>query len=111
MSFHDLTFDAMGCEVRLLVGEPLPGSPPAGHAAELGRLFIQRFEAALSRFRRDSELTALNEDPRAEVPASPLLRNAVRAGVWAAERTGGLVDPTTARGDRRRGLLGVASGR
>ena len=94
MSFHDLTFDAMGCEVRLLVGEPLPGSPPADHAAELGRIFIQRFEAALSRFRRESELTAFNEDPRTEVPASPLLRSAVRAGVWAAERTGGLVDPT-----------------
>jgi thiamine biosynthesis lipoprotein len=28
------------------------------------------------------------------VPASPLLRTAVAAGVWAAERTGGLVDPT-----------------
>ena len=94
MSFHDLTFDAMGCEIRLLVGEPLPGSPPADHAAELGRLFIARFEAALSRFRPDSELSALNMDPRTEVPASPLLRSAVRAGLRAAEQSGGLVDPT-----------------
>ena len=94
MSAHDLIFDAMGCEVRLIVGEPLPGSPPATFAAEQARHFIARFEAALSRFRRDSELTALNEDPRPEIPASELLRRAVRAGLWTAERTGGLVDPT-----------------
>jgi thiamine biosynthesis lipoprotein len=94
MTLHDLSFDAMGCEVRVLVGEPLPGSPPADDAAEQARRFIGAFEAALSRFRPDSELTALNQDPRAEVPASPLLRRAVRAGLWGAERTDGLVDPT-----------------
>lgn len=94
MSVHDLTFEAMGCEVRLIIGEPLPGSPPASFAAEQGRLFIAGFDAALSRFRSDSELTALNEDPRPEVPSSELLRRAVRAGLWAAERTAGLVDPT-----------------
>jgi FAD:protein FMN transferase len=91
---HELAFDAMGCEIRILVGEPLPGSPPAAFATERGRGFITRFDAALSRFRADSELTALNDDPRSEVPASELLRRAVRAGLWAAERTGGLVDPT-----------------
>lgn len=94
MTLHDLSFQAMGCEIRVLVGEPLPGSPPAGDAAERARLFIAEFEAALSRFQPDSELTRFNEDPRAEVPASPLLRDAVRAGLWAAERTDGLVDPT-----------------
>lgn len=91
---YDLNFNAMGCEVRILVGEPLPGSPPADFAAEGGRSFIAGFDAALSRFRADSELTALNDDPRPVVPASELLRRAVRAGLWAAERTGGLVDPT-----------------
>lgn len=94
MSYHDVTFDAMGSEVRLLIGDPLPGSPPADYAAEEGRRFIHSFDAALSRFRADSELSALNGDPRAEVPASELLRRAVKAGIWAAERTGGLVDPT-----------------
>ena len=94
MTVHDLSFDAMGCEMRIVVGEPLPGSPPASVAAEHGRQFIAEFDAALSRFRPDSELSSLNEDARSEVPASPLLRRAVRAGLWAAERTGGLVDPT-----------------
>jgi thiamine biosynthesis lipoprotein len=37
---------------------------------------------------------ALNADLRSEVPTSPLVRTAVAAGLWAAERTGGLVDPT-----------------
>ncbi len=94
MSYHDLTFDSMGCEVRLLIGDPLPGSPPAAEAARRERLFIELFDAALSRFKADSELTAFNADPRPVVTASPILRQAVRAGLWAAERSGGLVDPT-----------------
>ncbi|MGZ5313820.1 MAG: FAD:protein FMN transferase [Solirubrobacterales bacterium] len=96
MSYHDVTFDAMGSEVRLLIGDPLPGSPPADHAAAQARGFIDGFDAALSRFRPESELSALNADPRPEVPASDLLRRAVKAGIWAAERTDGLVDPTLA---------------
>jgi thiamine biosynthesis lipoprotein len=94
MTDHDLIFNAMGCEVRLLIGDPLPGSPPAWEAAKRERLFIEDFDAALSRFNPGSDLTALNEDPRETVPASPLLRQAVHAGLWAAERSGGLVDPT-----------------
>ena len=94
MSHHDLTFDAMGCEVRVLIGDPLPSSPPPWQAAERAKLFIELFDSALSRFKDDSELTAFNQDPREIVPASPMLRQAVQAGVWAAERSGGLVDPT-----------------
>ena len=94
MSYHDLTFDSMGCEVRVLIGDPLPGSPPPWEAARRAKLFIELFDAALSRFKPDSELTAFNEDPRETVSASPLLRQAVRAGLWAAQRSGGLVDPT-----------------
>jgi thiamine biosynthesis lipoprotein len=55
---------------------------------------LSEIEARLSRFDPASELSRLNGDPRASVPASPLLRAAVRAALWAAERTGGLVDPT-----------------
>lgn len=96
MSYHDLSFEAMGCQVRLLIGEPLPGAAPAAEAAERGRAFIEEFDSALSRFREQSELSQLNRDPAETVVASPLLRAAVRAGLWAAERTGGLVDPTLA---------------
>lgn len=96
MSEHDLRFDAMGSHVRLLIGEPGPGMEPAAVAAERARRFVEDFDARLSRFKPDSELCALNADPRERVPASELLRAAVRAGLAAAERSDGLVDPTLA---------------
>jgi thiamine biosynthesis lipoprotein len=58
------------------------------------RAFLERFDAALSRFRPESELCRLNASTETEVPASPLLRAAISAGLTAAELTGGLVDPT-----------------
>jgi thiamine biosynthesis lipoprotein len=94
MSEHDLTFDAMGSHVRLLIGEPGPGMIPAAAAAEQGRRFVEDFDAALSRFKPESELCRLNADPRERVPASELMRRAVEAGLFAAERSGGLVDST-----------------
>ncbi len=94
MSEYDVTFEAMGSHVRLLIGEPGPGALPPPAAAERARRFIADFERELSRFREDSELCALNADPRREVPASPLLREGVKAGLWAAQKSGGLVDPT-----------------
>lgn len=95
MSEHDVSFPAMGSEMRLLIGEPVePHLPGPAEAAQQARKYIERFDARLSRFRPDSELCALNADPREAVPASALLRSAVAAGLWAAERSGGLVDPT-----------------
>ena len=94
MGEHDLSFEAMGSHVRLLIGEPGPGLPEAAVASERAQKFVAEFEAALSRFRPESELCALNADDRERVPASELLRTAVKAGLDAAERSGGLVDPT-----------------
>ncbi len=94
MGEHDVIFDAMGSHVRLLIGEPGPGMAPAPAAAEQARQFVVEFDAALSRFRPESELCALNDDPSERVRASELLRVAVKAGLAAAERSGGLVDPT-----------------
>ena len=94
MSGADVTFRAMGSEIRLIVGDPGPnGVDPVDAVAET-RAFIEEFEQCLSRFRPDSELCALNSYVGDVVPASPLLRDAVTAGLIAAERTGGLVDPT-----------------
>ncbi len=91
----DYTFAAMGSEVRLLIEPPLlPGLPPALEAADRERAFVWEFARRLSRFVPDSELSAFNRDRRRVVPASRLLRAAVGAGVWAARRSGGLVDPT-----------------
>lgn len=94
MAEHDVVFEAMGSQVRLLIGEPQGDADPPAAAAERAQRFVAEFEAALSRFRPDSELCAFNADPREVVPASELLRAAVRAAVEAAERSGGLVDST-----------------
>jgi thiamine biosynthesis lipoprotein len=92
---HDMTFRSMGSDVRLLIGQPLrAGEPPAEFVAREQRAFIEDFAARMSRFIQGSELSALNHDPRTEVPASTMLRAVVSAGLWAARRTGGLVDPT-----------------
>ena len=99
MGEHDVIFDAMGSHVRLLIGEPGPGMAPAAEAAAQATRFVVEFDAALSRFKPDSELYALNADPRERVPASELLRTAVKAGLAAAERSDGLVDPTLAARD------------
>lgn len=55
---------------------------------------ISAFDEACSRFRDDSELIALGQGAGRPVPASALLREALRAGVRAAELTDGDVDPT-----------------
>ena len=81
----DTTFRALGTDVRVRVDSPL--------LAARARSAILAYDARLSRFRPDSELSALNADPRDVVPSSALLREAVRAGLWAAERSDGLVDP------------------
>jgi thiamine biosynthesis lipoprotein len=80
----------MGCDMRVLVED---GADPHG-AACAARTQLDAIDARLSRFRADSELAKLNADPRTTVPASELLRVAVRAAVWAAEASNGLVDPT-----------------
>jgi thiamine biosynthesis lipoprotein len=82
----DTAIRCMGCDVRLLV--------TGARAADDAVAFLYDFDARLSRFAPGSELCALNADPRATVPASALLRAAVGAGLWAAQHTGGLVDPT-----------------
>jgi thiamine biosynthesis lipoprotein len=100
----DYTFTAMGSDVRLLIGDRLLASaPPPLEAADRERAFVWEFSDRLSRFRHDSELSALNRCRFAVVRASPLLRAAVNAGLWAAERSGGLVDPTLVRALERSG--------
>jgi thiamine biosynthesis lipoprotein len=100
----DYTFHAMGSEVRLLIGPRLRRTEPSPlDAAYRERRFALEFARRLSRFEPGSELSALNRDPRAVVPASQLLRAAVRAGLWAAERSDGLVEPTLVRSLERAG--------
>jgi thiamine biosynthesis lipoprotein len=112
---YDERFKAMGSQIRVLIGPPV--SPDLESALDAGarvREFIHDFDHRLSRFHEDSELCSLNRDPRSEVPASDLMRTAVKAGIWAARRTDGLVDPTLLEAikgvgyvDSRAGMSGV----
>lgn len=104
MSDYDYTFRSMGSEVRLVIGPPLTrDKPPAADAAWSQHTFVEDFAAKLSRFRMGSELERMNADAAPAAPASVLLRAAVRAGLWAAVRTGGLVDPTLVEALERAG--------
>ena len=84
----DETFRALGSAVRIVIS-----APDARGLLVRARAQLRDFEACASRFRPESELCALNADPRAAVPASRRLRDAVGAALWAARRSGGLVDP------------------
>lgn len=91
----DREFPLMGTHMRVVVGAPVrPGLPSPECAADAVVALLKAYDARLSRFRPDSELCRLNDDPREIVPASGLLRAAVRAALDAAEATDGLVDPT-----------------
>jgi FAD:protein FMN transferase len=107
----DYSFEAMGSDVRLLIGRPLdPRALPPLEAAERERGFVLEFARRLSRFLPDSELSLLNQDPHPRVAGSTLLRAAVHAGLWSADRSGGLVDPTLVRALERSGYASSLDG-
>jgi FAD:protein FMN transferase len=93
VSALDRSFRAMGCTIRVII-DPGRAGPPLERNFAWTRAFLAGFDRRLSRFRADSELSALNRDPAERVPVSPLLRALIRAAIWAARRSGGLVDPT-----------------
>jgi thiamine biosynthesis lipoprotein len=55
---------------------------------------LRQWHARLTRFEAGSELSRLNRDPRATVPASPILLALAQAVSWAGALSGGLVDAT-----------------
>jgi thiamine biosynthesis lipoprotein len=81
---------ALGGSVRWVVTNPR--YLRAAKAAVDG--VIAAMDQAASRFREDSELTRLNASPEREIQVSPLLAQAIAAGLRGAELTYGAVDPT-----------------
>jgi thiamine biosynthesis lipoprotein len=88
------TFDVFGTTAVLLVSPPADASA----ARRIADRELAAIDLACSRFRPDSELTALNQaaghGPR---PVSPLFAQLLAAALRAARLTGGDVDPTCAR--------------
>lgn len=94
-SEHEHRIELFGSEVRVLIGPPSREGirPPALAALEL-EAFLRSIHRRLTRFDSASDLCALNVCKSESCEVSPLLALAVRAAIWAAERSGGLVDPT-----------------
>jgi thiamine biosynthesis lipoprotein len=84
------SFPALGGTAVVAVTDP---GRLDGVLAEVRRT-VDEFDVACSRFREDSELTALNRAAGRAVRVSPLLLDAVSASVRAAQLTDGDVDPT-----------------
>jgi thiamine biosynthesis lipoprotein len=81
---------ALGTTAELFVTEP---AALCG-AAELLEAELQQIDRIASRFRSDSELTALNAAAGRQVGVSSDLLDAVGVALTMAEATDGLVDPT-----------------
>jgi FAD:protein FMN transferase len=84
------TFGVFGTTAVLLVTE----ADALDQARALADRELAAVDLACSRFRPDSELTALNEAGGTAVPVSELFADLVAAALRAAELTDGDVDPT-----------------
>ena len=92
---HERRLDLFGSRVRLLIGEPVRVGIPSSEAKAIQiEFFLRLLHRRLTRFDASSELCALNEDRGETCSVSPTLAVAVDAALWAARRSGGLVDPT-----------------
>lgn len=81
---------ALGTSMRLVVTRP-DGLVAAKAAADR---VIKAIDDAASRFRADSELSQVNAEPGKRIRLSPLLAQALTAGLRGAKLTAGAVDPT-----------------
>jgi FAD:protein FMN transferase len=92
---YDRRFKLFGSHVRVLIGPPVrPGLPSPDAMGIQIEFFLRALHRKLTRFDRDSDLCALNANPAESCSVSPTLGAAVEAALWAARRSGGLVDPT-----------------
>lgn len=91
MSVHDVRFRAMGTRMRVAAEG---ASAALEHRVRAARTELEHTDQQLTRFDAGSALSQLNASPSETVEAGPLLRDHVRAALWAAQRSGGMVDPT-----------------
>jgi FAD:protein FMN transferase len=82
----------MGSDIHILVPEE-----QASIGLRTVETLFEEWEAALSRFRPESELSRLNGRAGRPIVVGPILLAAVEAAVAAARATGGLFDPTLGR--------------
>jgi thiamine biosynthesis lipoprotein len=86
-----VSFRAMGCAIRAQVESDDPRA--AEHLKRVPEWF-ETWEARLSRFRPESELSQLNARAGEMVAVSPVLWQVIQASLQAAKMSQGLVTPT-----------------
>src|SRR4051794_38089370 len=101
LTHHELRIALFGGHVAVLVDDEDDAAARAGLRDAEARL--REWHARLTRFEPDSELSRLNRDARASVPASPMLLDLADAVPWAGALSGGLVDATQLRALERAG--------
>ncbi len=84
------SFQALGTTAGVVVSEPSALDP----ALAAVHRTVEEFDLSCSRFRDDSDLTALNASAGRATRTTPLLLEAIQAALRAARLTGGDVDPT-----------------
>ena len=89
------TWRALGSGVELLVNNG--AIEPAREAVDR---VLEAVDRTYSRFRPDSELSAVNAGDGRPTVVSALLARAIMAALLAAQQTNGLVDPTVGRAMR-----------
>lgn len=109
---YERAFGLFGSRVRLLIGEPLRAGIPSPEAMGVQmEFFLRLLERKLTRFDGESDLSRMNADRGDRCEVSTTLAVAVDAAVWAARRSGGLVDPTLLaeleRAGYRRSRVGI----
>lgn len=87
------TFPCFGGQCSVLVMGRGPAGTARSAALQAKRRLLD-WHGQFSRFEPDSELSRLNSDPRGAVAVSSDMARFVESALSAAERTGGLVDPT-----------------
>ena len=81
---------ALGTSMRVIVTRP----DRLGTAKAAADRVIRAIDEAASRFRTDSELSRINREPGRRIAVSPLMAQALAAGLRGARLSNGAVDPT-----------------
>lgn len=90
MSLATATFPALGTTAEITTLD----AAALSDAIDVLERELDAIDRACSRFRSDSEISRLTRNGGRWMPASRLLREALAAGIAAAEATDGAVDPT-----------------
>jgi FAD:protein FMN transferase len=90
MSTELIRLEAFGTDALVAVSDPARGDVAAAAVTRV----VDDFDRACSRFRPDSELSAVNAASGQSVRVGPVLLEAVSAALRAARLTDGDVDPT-----------------